>query len=114
MLLNVGHQETKTNQHHHIDILIHGVIGLVDISLVMRSDPNKEAIEYHNYYFKNNNSNGEFMSIILMYFEFVFGKIHLLTIILLISLTFKDINLINENLLIHTETSTSNLENYCH
>lgn len=76
MPFNVGHQEAKTDEHHNIDILIHGVIGLINIGLVMRSDSNKNAIEDHNDDLKNNNSNGEFVPVILMYFEFINGVFH--------------------------------------
>ena len=50
IILNKSHQEAKTNQHHHIDILVHRVIILIELAIAMRLNFHKDSIEDDNYY----------------------------------------------------------------
>ena len=43
-----GHQESKSNEHHYIDVLIHGVIIGIDCSVIVSIRTNKNTVHYDN------------------------------------------------------------------
>ena len=46
--LDKRHEKSKADKHHHIDILEHGVILLVEVSVVMALYPHKDPVQDHN------------------------------------------------------------------
>lgn len=44
MILNKRHQESKPNQHHYINILVHGIVVIVGSGVVMNFGSYKDAI----------------------------------------------------------------------
>lgn len=43
--LDEGHQEPESNKHHHVDILVHGVIVLVEFFVIVGLHFHEDAIE---------------------------------------------------------------------
>ena len=61
MPFDEGHEKSKPNQHHHIDILIHGVICLVELNIDVFLDPDKDGIESHDRNLESNQDNCEYL-----------------------------------------------------
>lgn len=66
MVLDKGHEESKTNKHHDIDVLVHGVvIGIVgSISMYFRSD--KKSVHDDDDNLDNKEQNSKDLSVLLM------------------------------------------------
>lgn len=48
VFLQKSHQETEADQHHDVDILKHGVIGLIELAIVVTLNTNEDPIEDNN------------------------------------------------------------------
>ena len=47
MIFDEDHEETETNEHHDVDILIHGIIGFVVIVADVGVDLDEDSIEHN-------------------------------------------------------------------
>lgn len=48
VIFDEGHQETKANEHHDIDVLIHWVVVGIDGRVFVSIGTNKNAVQYDN------------------------------------------------------------------
>ena len=66
MISDKGQQKPDSNEHHNIDILIHEIVVLIDVTVWMRQWPEIESINKQYSDLQNNNKYPKFPPILQM------------------------------------------------
>lgn len=76
MSADEGHQEAETNEHHEVDILIHGIVCLIELIGGFGFNPEENSIENQHQHLNDNETPSEEASIFLALFFPVLGHLN--------------------------------------
>lgn len=66
MVFNEGHQKTESNQHHDVDVLIHGIVVGILCDGVVDLGPDKDTVHDDHYDLNHQQKDGKCSSVSLM------------------------------------------------